>query len=603
MGRTAASVVIALAAQTAALATALLVAPPAAAQERVQETVVVTGTAMPLPFESLARTVRVITREELAHLPVASVVDALRLAAGVDVRARGTHGMQTDFSLRGATFGQTLVLIDGIRVNNSQTGHHNGDLPVSLEQVERIEVLLGPGSSLYGADAFGGTINIVTRQQATTDASLALGSYRLVSGSAQAGFEIGEIHQTLWGSLDRSDGFMFDRDFRGTALNGQTKIGNRTSLGLWYSDREFGANGFYGNSPSREWTEQWMADVNVSLLERPDRALSVRASYRTFHDRFLWDVRRPDLFENTHRTDAASVALLGGSQLRGAWQLNGGVEQAADWIRSSNLGDHDMDRTGGFVEVQGPLGPRTTVGAGLRLDRYTTFGTAWSPSISGGYWVTQAVRARASIARAFRVPTFTERYYVDPAHQATSDLRPETAWGSEVALDWVPHPEWLVTAAVFDRDEEDVIDWVKATPPDKWQTRNIRRVETRGLELGARRVLGGGATLSVDYAFLDVDAAELDLISKYTLDYARQSFVVAGTAMLWSDLTLGGCVAVRQRTYGDTYTLVDLQVSRRVGDFTLFANGTNLLDAEYEEIRGVAMPGRWLGVGLEFHPR
>lgn len=587
-----------------ALASALLVALlPAAAQERVQETVVVTGTAVPLPFESLARTVRVITREDLARLPVASVVDALRLAAGVDVRARGTHGMQTDFNLRGANFAQALVLVDGVRVNNSQTGHHNGDLPVALDQVERIEVLLGPGSSLYGADASGGTINIVTRAQAATTATVAFGDHGLVTGLAQAGFDVGKARQTIWASLARSDGFMYDRDFDGVTLSGRTAFGSRTSLGLAYSDREFGANGFYGNSPSKEWTGQWMGDVGHALLDRPDRALSVQASYRTFQDRFLWNVTQPGLYENTHRTDAALVTLHGRTRLRGTWQLNGGVEQAADWIASSNLGDHDLFRTGVFAEAQGSLGTRATLAAGLRADYYTTFGAAWSPSVSGSYWVSPAVRARASIARAFRVPTFTERYYIDPAHQANSDLSPETSWGAEVAADWVPHPQWLVTGALFGRQDEDVIDWVKAVPTDKWQTRNIRRVETRGLELGARRVLGGGATLSVDYAFNDVAAEDLDLISKYTLDYARHSFVVAGSAALWAGVTVGGRVDLRQRTDRDEYTLVDLRVARRFGAFTLFADVTNLLDAEYQEIRGVAMPGRWLSAGLEFRPR
>ena len=96
---------------------------------------------------------------QIDALPVHTIADVLRLASSVDIRARGERGVQTDFAVRGANFGQMLVLIDGVRLNDAQSGHHNGDIPVPLDAVERIEVLYGPGSSLFGADAFGGTVN------------------------------------------------------------------------------------------------------------------------------------------------------------------------------------------------------------------------------------------------------------------------------------------------------------------------------------------------------------------------------------------------------------------------------------------------------------
>src|SRR5687768_7496898 len=129
-----------------------------------RQTIVVTGAATPIEIGSVTRTLTVITRDQLERLPVHTVADALRLAASVDVRARGERGVQSDFAVRGANFGQMLVLVDGVRINDAQSGHHNGDIPVPLDAVERIEVLHGPGSSLFGADAFGGTVNVITRQ-------------------------------------------------------------------------------------------------------------------------------------------------------------------------------------------------------------------------------------------------------------------------------------------------------------------------------------------------------------------------------------------------------------------------------------------------------
>ena len=172
-----------------------------------------------------------------------------------------------------------------------------------------------------------------------------------------------------------------------------------------------------------------------------------------------------------------------------------------------------------------------------------------------------------------------------------------------LSADWVLHPQWVASLSAFDRRERDVIDWVKAQPTDKWQTRNIRRVRARGVEAGLRRVFGEGRRVSADYSFSDVDPASLDLLSKYTLDYARHGLAVAGsTPMPWR-LAIGGRVDVRQRTGRGAYTLVDLRLSRAVKNATLFVDAANLLDASYEEIRGVVMPGRWVSAGLEWRLR
>src|SRR4051812_38053255 len=149
-----------------AVCTALLLvaASGAAAQDTYRQTVVVTASATPAELGTVTRSVTVITREEIEALPLSSVADVLRLASSIDVRARGERGVQTDFSVRGAGFGQMLVLVDGVRINDAQSGHHNGDIPVPLDSIDRIEIMYGPGSSLFGADAFGGTINVITRR-------------------------------------------------------------------------------------------------------------------------------------------------------------------------------------------------------------------------------------------------------------------------------------------------------------------------------------------------------------------------------------------------------------------------------------------------------
>src|SRR6185295_5225768 len=188
------------------------------------------------------RTITVITREQIARLPVHSIADILRLTASVDVRARGERGSQTDFAVRGANFGQMLVLVDGVRLNDAQSGHHNGDIPVPLDAIERIEVLHGPGSSLFGADAFGGAINIITRREAApASVTVQGGSFGLVTGRGQASVARGNLRQMVAASADHSDGFMFERGFETAGLSSRTAIGDRSAVFVSYLWKDFGA--------------------------------------------------------------------------------------------------------------------------------------------------------------------------------------------------------------------------------------------------------------------------------------------------------------------------------------------------------------------------
>src|SRR5687767_1109184 len=251
-------------------------------QEAFRQTVVVTAAAVPVELGSVTRTLSIITREGITGLPVHSVADVLRLVASVDVRARGIRGVQTDFAVRGANFGQMLVLVDGVRLNDAQSGHHNGDIPVPLDAIERIEVLHGPGSSLFGADAFGGTINVITRRETDrASGTVEVGSFGLVAGRVNVGASRGNIREVLSASVDRSSGFMFERGFRNAGVSSRTAIGDRSNLFAAFLSKDFGANGFYGNAPSHEWTNQTLVAATHRFDPRAGWQLASDVSYRT----------------------------------------------------------------------------------------------------------------------------------------------------------------------------------------------------------------------------------------------------------------------------------------------------------------------------------
>ena len=563
----------------------------------VRETVVVTATSAPESLQHVGRTVVVLAGDELRQLPVSSIADALRLVSSVDVRSRGDRGVQSDFSLRGAGFGQALVLVNGIRLNDAQSGHHNSDVPVLLADVERVEVLLGGGSSLHGADATGGAVNVITRGRGRRFlAEAAVGQHGLVDLSSAGSAARGGVDHALSGGFSRSDGFMTARDHRIAQGRYQAILPRGTTASVALLDKEFGANGFYGPAPSREWTDQLLATVQQRFA-RADRWQAIAdAAYRTHGDRFVYDERNPSLSQSRHRTHAVSGDFRVHRAFSSATQLSLALTGGHETIASSNLGDHAFSRGSAGVELRRTLGSRLVVHPGVRVDSYSGFGTSWSPSVALSGWMSGRVRLRASAGHAFRVPTFTELFYVDPNHQAAGALAPETAWSTDAGIDAFGG-SWTTGVTLFGRWEDNVIDWVRPSPSVRWRTANIRHLDTHGLETAAQRRLGTAGHLRLQYTWLRSDAPALDQLSKYALDYARHA-VAASLSGEWRGVGVGARAEGKRRVDGREYWTLDTQVSRPFGRAEVFVRAANLFDRRYQEIRGVEMPGRWVKAGV-----
>lgn len=559
--------------------------------------VIVTATLAPTPERDLARTVTVMTRADLDLLGMSAAIDALRLVAGLDVRARGPREVQADLSMRGATFGQQLVLADGVRLNDAQSGHHNGELPIPMVALDRIEIVGGGASAVYGADALGGVINLITRSDEHAALSASAGQYGLAAMSASmAGYGLPKTW-TLAGWTQRSSGFTFDRDFAlgGALLRGQLRPG--LTADARHQRRAFGANGFYGASPSKEWTDLTLTSLAWNT-SRGAWSSSVRGTWKNHGDHFRWDVNRPGFAENRHRTNAGEIVASVSRRDAGGRAITFGASGGADMVRSNNLGNHDFSRTSAFTEIQAPLTSRVLVQAGARLDYYSTFGSELSPSFSGVFATAGGWRLRAAASRAFRVPTFTELYYSDPNNMGNAALAPERGWSVDAGIEYA-RGGWSFAATPFARWDKNVIDYVRPTASLRWQAENIRDVTTHGLELSVAR-RWNAAIVRVAYTALGVNAPSLNLLSKYVLEYARQSFVAAAAAPLGrSGFSVSATADHRSRLDGQRYTLVDARLSHAWSTrAAAYVDASNLLNVDYHEVAGVTMPGRWVSVGI-----
>lgn len=565
-----------------------------------KEVIVVTGTPAPVPLEEADRAVRRFEFDEPQRLLSNTFADFLRLDASIDLRARAPHGVQTDLSIRGSSFGQTLVLFDGLRLNDAQSGHHNLNLPFPLEALGAIEVLRGTGSTLYGADAVGGVVQFLPRHPESHELRLraALGNFGTNQQRATAAWARPRFTQQLAATRDFSTGFTANRDYRNLSLGASTwarsKLG-ASSLMLAHNDRPFGAQNFYGNFNSWERTKGWFAGGHQSLGERTQLGMA----YRRHTDLFVLYRDRPQVFTNRHASESWQGTLRHRQPVSPTMQLFFGAEGYGDQIVSNNLGRHSRARAAAYAAFDARVLKRFSLNAGLRDELWGSFNHQWTPSLAAGYWFNSQWKLRASISRAFRVPTYTDLYYQDPANRGTPDLRPERAWGSEAGLDYAPNDRVRANLTLFRRDERDGIDYVRASSTALWRAANIQQLRFTGVEAGTRwRV----ARQEFDFHYTGLRGTQQSLQgleSKYVFNYPVHAGV-AGWQGQWHGWAGRLRLGAMERLRRNPYAVFDAYAARAIGQWRPFVQFTNLNGAVYQEIPGVAMPGRGILGGLEW---
>jgi iron complex outermembrane receptor protein len=572
--------------------------------------IVVTGSLIPEHLSRVGQSVSVISREDIKVFPADNIADLLETVSGVDIRQRGTHGVQADVAIRGSSFEQTLVLIDGVPVSDSQTGHHNLNLPVNLEDIERIEVLKGPGARMYGQNAMAGLINIITRdvEHGAIGGYGTYGDYDYDNFVGHGALKTGDMAHRVSVSRRSSSGYIQHTDFDINTLFYKGIIhsgGHKYQVGLGYTDKDFGAYRFYSDTfpNQRERTETLLAYSSANF-EMADVELMPRIFWRRHDDDFKIEIGS-DWYRNEHRTDAYGVQLH--SRIKSEWGTTVvGGEIASEDLQSSHLGDHDRQRSGVFLEHKICPVERLTLGLGTSAMHYSDWGWEYWPGAESNVELTDISNWFASVGRSFRVPSYTEWYYDTPANQGNPDLKPEQAWTYETGLRC--RKKGLgANLSLFLRDAENVIDWSRVSEQDPWKTRNVAESTTQGFELGldfypaAFSETKFLSAVHVAYTYLDSDWDAGDLESKYVLDHLRHQ-LHASIMLDWLD-NLNQTVLARyeKRMAGESYIVVDTRLTYQWRKCEVFLEATNLFDEAYVESGFVPMPGRWIIVGAKLN--
>ena len=584
----------------------LVVAPNAWAQQdstpvsKPKETVVVTGVYEPLPLGEVDRP---ITQLDIRsnELVSNSLEDFLRLDSSVDLQERGVNGTQADVAMRGGTFEQTLILVDGFRMNDLQTGHHDMDLPFPVDSFSDVEVLHGAGSALYGSDAVGGTINFITHPPPATELRVrtGFGNFGVNQESGTGSLVDGRLAEQLIFARDYSSGFMPDRDYRDLALTSltefSTELGN-TELIVAHNDRPFGANQFYGPYDSWEHTNTYLVAVKQDL----GKSTQISFAYRHHRDRFVLFREDPLYYQNLHALQSFQAALRRRQGISNNTHLFYGAEGYSDSIHSTNLGDHTRGRVAAYAALDTRALKRFSFNIGAREEVYRSVQGQFSPSVSAGYWANSHLKFRGNVSHAFRVPSMTDLYYHDPTSEGSPNLRPERAWDMETGLDWNGPRRLHGGFTLFDLSEKGVIDYERGSPTAVWQATNIDQLDFRGVESSLQAPLSHSQEIDLSYtAMHGYHQAMPGIESEYAFWYPAQSGLLSWRAQLPHGILARSRVGVLDRYGYKSYGLWEVYLARSAGRIHPFVQLTNLTNTSYQEVQMVAMPGRAVAAGVE----
>jgi iron complex outermembrane receptor protein len=550
------------------------------------------------------RAVEVIDGETIRNSPATTIADALQWAFGVELMPMSPA--LADVSIRGSSFEQVLVLVDGVRMRDAQTGHFNMNLVVSLDQVERIEILRGPAASLYGSDAMAGVINIVTRKEGGgSSGRMARGSHASTELAISTRQVIGGIAADLAGGYRSSDGHRVGTDSeiaQGRLAVSIPTAGEPIRADLAYASRDFGAGGFYGNFPSFESTRTTTASARWRLLIDSTTSVEPVASYRRNSDDFILDRDDPARYRNLHTTNQFSGELIGRTALADWLSAAAGVHGTHDAIRSTALGDRSEWTSAASLELVASRTASSAATAGLRADRVISGKVVLSPSLSLGLRPTPFLRLRSSAGESFRSPTWTERFYRDPQNEGNPDLFPERAWTVDAGFDVTTRLGLRFAGTAFLRSAKDLIDWSRIEPDtiSPFITRNVETAEFRGIEAQVAFDDLAGFDLELSGNWLSLESSSMaGFESKYAL--RPQAEKVALSVDRSFGILQGGVRAYRERRLGESgYNVVDARLAVEFGEIRLWSDARNLFDENYRDIGLNPAPGRSLWVGLEW---
>jgi iron complex outermembrane receptor protein len=603
--------------------------------------IIVTARQSPIEARQLSRTVTIISRSEIERSPVHSLDDLLRYVASADSRQRGPLGAQADISIRGGTCDQTLILLNGVNINDPQTGHHNLSLPVDIESIERVEIIRGPAAKSFGPNAFDGAINIITgnNKRDRVRVSLMAGEHSLYNVSGNISVSSGNLGQYISMYRSSSGGYIKNTDFTRTTLfyqaNYTPKIGV-IDFQAGYCVKDFGANSFYSLRYPDQFESIKTAFASLKYQSSSKIKFSPVLYYRANLDRFELKRDNDSVPFNHHRTGVGGLNL-NASTANSLGKTSIGIDFRHEHIFSTVLGNL-LNSPAGVKGYENTYYTRyyyrlntsiyaehsltwkiISINAGVMAYHNRELeGFRFYPGIDLNCNINTSVIAYCSANKTSRMPSFTDMFYKSPVQQGYQGLKPEEAFVIETGMKY-NDALFKGYISAFHRSGSNIIDWVKDPSPDSliWRSANYSRVNFTGIECSLTITPRQGSLLdrieSSRLSYTCIKAERLDdhdnILSKYALDYLRHQFIFAIDSWIALKLYFTGRLVYNDRegVYQDTrgqlvsyepFWLSDTRISWKADRCIFFAEASNIFNTGYFDFGGVTQPGRWIRAGV-----
>jgi len=606
------------------------------------ENVVVTATLASQQQKESGRNILSIKGETFSSLPVHSIDELLRYLPGIEVQQRGPQGSQSDIIIRGGTFQQVLVIIDGVKLNDPLTGHFSMYVPVHPSEIERVEILKGAASAIWGSEAVGGVVNIITKTFSKTKsvnqikAKVVAGEYGLFNGDTYF----------KW-SKNRSvfSGGILSNNSKGQPLRGTNGFFHLTTANLSFSQqlskdwilnfrtaadfRKFNAQNFYttfASDTASEKVDTWWNHINLNKKTK-NGLLNFDAAYKALRDQYWF---RPLAIPNDNKTNFFTTQLYYTSQFNKQHGYTAGMQVQRKAIKSNDRGNHSLWHGAAYSIIRHKFGNNIFVNESIRLDWDESYGVVLLPQINFA-WAPSKFTLRASAGKSFRDADFTERFnnynkaLVTSGRIGNPDLEAEQSWNAEIGADYNLSARFRIGGTLFYRDHTDLIDWANTAYTDMPRKDNLIPTGTYALAKNVEEVSTAGAELDVIYNERINENARMLVTAGFTWlksknDDPVPSFYISSHARYIVNLSTAYTSRKFSYSINGLYKRRDEQTSAAINASIspsyfvcnakaaysflkntgkVFIQADNLFNKKYSDLLGSVMPGRWLSGGFE----
>ena len=570
--------------------------------------VMVSGKLLEMPLKKVNENITVITKEEIQRSPAKSVEELLATITGFDIRRRGGNGVQADISLRGSSFEQVLILVNGIRMNDSQTGHNSMSIPFDLASVEKIEIVKGPAARRFGQNAYAGVVNIITKPSSKENVIISGsgGDFSTYSLGIGANFGTEKFSNFLQANSSSSDGYRYNTDYRISNIfyQNQYQLENGSlKFQAGIQEKKFGANGFYATPTATEQYEETQASIVSLGLNKKYNSFNLNSNiyWRRGQDLYVFNRAKPEIYRNLHIGNNIGGEISGNyKSILGTTGI--GVELRKEFLASNNLGFRERLVTQVFAEHHFSFfRDKFHISPGISWANYQTQGNFFYPGLDVGFDLNDHHKIYGNIAKVNRVPTFTDLYYVSKTETGNPNLLPENAISAEIGYRFQKN-NFLGKISGFLRNSNNAIDWTKQNQKDIWRAENIGKIETKGVEVEIGQNFNSFIkSYSIGYTYLNSKSQQPDhFISRYSLENLKHQFVAKIENKFLKNFNNQLIYKYNERVTTGSYQILDEKLSYDFRKLNLYVLVNNITNSNYTETFGIPMPKRWFHVGFTY---